>query len=84
MPPETNIGDEGPQLPTAVVELDRLRIQYMDEKVKNFDLQIVALRNQMEKLIEERKMAWSALSAKYQLGEKDSFHRDTGAIQRGA
>jgi hypothetical protein len=84
MPPETGSPADVPSLPTVVGELDRLRVQYMDEKIKNFDLQIVALRAQMEKLIEERKMAWSSLSAKYALGEKDSFHRDTGAIQRGA
>jgi hypothetical protein len=82
MPPETDIVEVGP--PPAVEELDRLRVQFMDERIKNFDLQISTLRTQMEKLIEERKMAWSALSAKYSLGEKDSFHRDTGVIQRGA
>ena len=74
---------EGAPLPTVVEELDRLRIQLYDEKIKALELQAAAIQSQHEKLAAERKQQWNAVSQKYSLGEKDSFHRDTGVIKRG-
>jgi hypothetical protein len=70
-------------LPTTIEELDRLRLALLDERIKTMELQSAALQGQFEKLAAERKTAWGTIAQKYQLTEKDSFHRETGAIKRG-